>query len=67
MNDSSTKIIIFPLKGTRLLKETANSRIGTEKINRGSLEYLVILEQEGSYQRLLELYQMDFKEADETV
>lgn len=30
MNDSSTKIIIFPLKGTRLLKETANSRSGTE-------------------------------------
>lgn len=30
MNNPSTKTIVFPLKGARLLRETADSRIGAK-------------------------------------
>lgn len=58
MNDSSTKISVFSLKGTRRLRETADSRTGTKNEQRMS-RLSCQLRKQGNYQRLLELYQMD--------
>lgn len=64
MNDSGTKIIVFPLKGTRLLRETADSRIGTNN-EHGKSRISCRSRKQERYQRT-RVVSNGLKEADET-